>query len=99
MGRLDITSGYRLSSICLRVPDKSYSAVYTNAMASVETKKWVSRYAPIVLCILGAWTLFGFFFSTQLYLNIRYHGLSQPFSNILIPWLTCGYLWAALTPV
>jgi hypothetical protein len=54
-------------------------------MPSVETKKLMSRYAPIVLTIVGAWTLFGFFFSTQLYLNIRYHGRSQPFSNILIP--------------
>jgi len=57
------------------------------------------RYGLVVLAILGAWTLFGFFFSTQLYLNIRYHGRSQPFSLILIPWLICGYLWAALTPV
>jgi len=68
-------------------------------MPNVEMKKWVTRYAPIVLTILGAWTLFGFFFSTQLYINILYHGRSQPFSLILIPWLTCGYLWAALTPV
>ena len=57
------------------------------------------RYGLVVLAILGAWTLFGFFFSTQLYLNIRYHGRSQAFSLILIPWLICGYLWAALTPV
>ena len=69
-------------------------------MASVEIKKkWLSRYGPLSLCILGAWTLFALFFSTQLYLNIRYHGRSQPFFNIFIPWLTCGYLWAALTPV
>jgi len=68
-------------------------------MTSVETKKSMSRYAPIVLTILGAWTLFALFFSTQLYLNIIYHGRSQPFLLILIPWLTCGYLWAALTPV
>jgi sensor histidine kinase YesM len=66
-------------------------------MSNVEMKK--RRYGLVVLAILGAWTLFGFFFSTQLYLNIRYHGRSQPFSLILIPWLTCGYLWAALTPV
>ena len=57
------------------------------------------RHGLVVLAILGAWTLFGFFFSTQLYLNIRYHGRSQAFSLILIPWLICGYLWAALTPV
>jgi sensor histidine kinase YesM len=66
-------------------------------MSSVEMKK--RRYGLVVLAILGAWTLFGFFFSTQLYLNIRYHGRSQAFSLILIPWLICGYLWAALTPV
>jgi sensor histidine kinase YesM len=52
-----------------------------------------------VLTILGAWTLFALFFSTQVYLNIIYHGRSQPFANVLIPWLTCGYLWAALTPL
>ena len=66
-------------------------------MSSVEMKK--RRHGLVVLAILGAWTLFGFFFSTQLYLNIRYHGRSQAFSLILIPWLICGYLWAALTPV
>src|SRR5689334_8428517 len=65
-------------------------------MSSVEMKN--QRYGLIVLAIV-AWTLFALFFSTQLYLNIRYHGHSQPFSLILIPWLTCGYLWAALTPV
>jgi len=69
-------------------------------MSSIEMKKkWLSRYGPIALCILGAWTLFALFFSTQIYLNIIYHGRSQPFFFILIPWLICGYLWAALTPV
>ena len=62
-------------------------------------KKRLSRYGPIVLTILGAWTLFGFFFSTQLYLNALYHGHWLPFSFVLIPWLICGYLWASLTPV
>lgn len=66
-------------------------------MSNVEMKK--QRYGRMVLFILAAWTLFALFFSTQLYLNIHYHGLSQPFSKILIPWLICGYLWAALTPV
>ena len=66
-------------------------------MSSVVVKK--QRYGPIVLTILGAWTLFALFFSTQVYLNIIYHGRSQPFANVLIPWLTCGYLWAALTPL
>src|ERR1043166_3324349 len=65
-------------------------------MSSVEVKK---RYGPIVFTILGAWTLFALFFSTQLYVNVLYHQRSLPFFNILIPWLTCGYLWAALTPV
>jgi sensor histidine kinase YesM len=64
---------------------------------SSEMKK--PRYGLIVFTIVAAWTLFALFFSTQLYLNIIYHGRSQPFSLILIPWLTCGYLWAALTPV
>ena len=66
-------------------------------MSSVVVKK--QRHGPIVLTILGAWTLFALFFSTQVYLNIIYHGRSQPFANVLIPWLTCGYLWAALTPL
>ena len=69
-------------------------------MSSTALKKNPpSRYGPIVLTIIGAWTLFGFFFSTQLYLNAFYHGHSLPFSFVLIPWLICGYLWAALTPV
>jgi sensor histidine kinase YesM len=66
-------------------------------MSSLEMKK--RRYGPIVLCILSAWTLFALFFSTQLYLNSLYRGRPQPLTSILIPWLTCGYLWAALTPV
>lgn len=57
------------------------------------------RYGLIVLALLAAWTLFALFFSTQIYLNIHYHGVSRPFLTILVPWLTCGYLWAALTPV
>src|ERR1044072_5628031 len=69
-------------------------------MSSVEMKKKrLSRYVPIVLTVLGAWTLFGFFFSTQLYLNAFYHGHALRFSLVLIPWLICGYLWAALAPV
>jgi len=67
-------------------------------MSNVETRN-KSRYAAVVLGILAAWTLFAFFFSSQIYLNIIYRGRSQPFSGILIPWLICGYLWAALTPV
>jgi two-component system, LytTR family, sensor kinase len=67
--------------------------------SAVLKKKSVSRYVPLVLCVVGAWTLFGFFFSTQLYLNAFYHGHALPFSFVLIPWLICGYLWAALTPV
>ena len=67
-------------------------------MSGVEMKR-KSRYAAIVLGILAAWTLFALFFSTQIYVNVIYHGHSLPFSNILIPWLICGYLWAALTPV
>src|ERR1051325_5847126 len=68
-------------------------------MSSVALKKNpLRRYGPIVLTIIGAWTLFGFFFSTQLYLNAFYHGHALPFSSVLIPWLICGYLWAALTP-
>src|SRR5678815_2842520 len=66
-------------------------------MSSIEMTK--RRYGLIVGAILAAWTLFALFFSTQIYVNVIYHGHSLPFSNILIPWLICGYLWAALTPV
>jgi len=66
-------------------------------MSIVEMKK--RRYGLIVLGIVTAWTLFALFFSTQIYLNSLYHGRSQPLTSILIPWLTCSYLWAALTPV
>ncbi len=66
-------------------------------MSIVEMKK--RRYGLIVLGILIAWTLFALFFSTQIYLNSLYHGRSQPLTSILIPWLTCSYLWATLTPV
>lgn len=65
-------------------------------MSGVMKKR---RYGLIVLAIVGAWTLFAVFFSTQIYINILYHDRFQPFFLILVPWLVCGYVWAALTPV
>jgi len=51
------------------------------------------------LAIIGGWTLFGFFFSCQVYLHFAYLGKPESFVRIIIAWLVCSYLWALLTPL
>ena len=71
-------------------------------MRSDEISKqgnWLSRYWRLVLAVFAAWTLFGLFFATQLYLNNLYRGRHSFFVGISISWLVCSYTWAALTPL
>lgn len=48
--------------------------------------------------IFGGWTLFGFFFVCQAYINDAYFGRPVALGRTLIIWLSCVYIWALLTP-
>jgi two-component system LytT family sensor kinase len=48
--------------------------------------------------IFAGWTLLALFFSLQAYLNYAYVGRPSPFDRIFIAWISCAYIWAALTP-
>lgn len=50
------------------------------------------------LLFFGVWTLFGLFFACQAYINNAYFGRSIAFEQALVPWLSCAYIWALLTP-
>lgn len=51
-----------------------------------------------VLIVLG-WTLYGLFFASQSYLQQVNFGQSSNWRNPFLPWLTCAYTWAMLTPL
>jgi sensor histidine kinase YesM len=48
--------------------------------------------------ILGCWTLFGLFFTSQEYIRQTYYGRPFEWRSMLAVWLGSAYLWAALTP-
>ncbi len=51
-----------------------------------------------VLIFFGIWTLYGLFFALQAYINSAYIGRTVSFERTLVLWLSCGYVWALLTP-
>jgi sensor histidine kinase YesM len=50
------------------------------------------------LIFFGVWTLYGLFFALQTYISSSYVGRNVSFEQTLLPWLSCGYVWALLTP-
>jgi sensor histidine kinase YesM len=46
-----------------------------------------------------AWTLYGLFFASQVYISQSYFGRNASLKNALGIWLTCAYSWAAVTPL
>jgi two-component system, LytTR family, sensor kinase len=56
-------------------------------------RRWVSWGV-----LLACWTLYGLFFASQATLQQSYMGRAVTWRNNFASWLTCGYLWAALTP-
>lgn len=48
--------------------------------------------------ILGGWTLFGLFFTSQNYITQAHYRGSVQWKRIFIVWMLCAYSWAALTP-
>ena len=59
---------------------------------------WSRRWLRGIL-LFAAWTLFGLFFVSQLLISRAYRGRALDLGHTLINWLTCAYLWAALTPL
>lgn len=45
------------------------------------------------------WTLFGLFFASQVVSTRAFFGRPLQLSSALASWLTCGYLWLAVTPL
>jgi len=64
-----------------------------------ETPQIDFRNRRLWFVIFGGWTLFGLFFSCQVYINFAYLGRPEPIGRVLPAWLICSYLWALLTPV
>ena len=58
----------------------------------------LSYYWRRTLIFFGIWTLYGLFFALQAYINSAYIGRTVSFERTLVLWLSCGYLWALLTP-
>ncbi len=57
-----------------------------------------SYYWLKMLFFFGIWTLYGLFFALQAYINSAYIGRTVSFERTLVLWLSCGYVWAFLTP-
>jgi two-component system, LytTR family, sensor kinase len=57
-----------------------------------------SCYWQKALIFTGIWTLYGLFFALQAYISSAYAGRTVSFEQTLLPWLSCGYVWALLTP-
>lgn len=73
-------------------------------MSSETKEKNVDRIMSLpyywrrTLFFFGIWTLFGLFFACQVYVNNAYFGRPVAFERTLVPWLSCAYIWALLTP-
>jgi sensor histidine kinase YesM len=72
-------------------------------MPEIEEKNasWIrqqSYYWHKALIFFGIWTLYGLFFALQAYINSAYTGRNISFVRTLTLWLSCGYVWALLTP-
>lgn len=57
-----------------------------------------THYWRKTLIFFGIWTLYGLFFACQTYINSAYVGRTVSIEQTLLPWLSCGYVWALLTP-
>jgi two-component system LytT family sensor kinase len=50
------------------------------------------------LPIIGGWTLYGLFFTSQAYLNQAFFGKEVRWGQALAIWMLCAFAWALLTP-
>ena len=48
--------------------------------------------------IVGGWTVFGLFFTSQTYLGQVYRGRDASWAQALLVWMPCAFSWALLTP-
>jgi two-component system, LytTR family, sensor kinase len=65
--------------------------------AVVFPRERSERWKAIAL-VFGAWTFFALFFGGQSLVSQAYAGRPITWSRTLSSWLSCGYLWALLTP-
>ncbi len=65
---------------------------------SVSRMKVSPYYWWKTLIFFGVWTFYGLFFALQAYINSAYVGRTVSFERTLVLWLSCGYVWAFLTP-
>lgn len=61
---------------------------------SISTKRSRVKWALVV----GAWTLYGLFFTSQNYISQAHYRGSVEWKRTFIIWMLCAYSWAALTP-
>src|SRR3712207_3701478 len=61
--------------------------------------KTIARHWRLIFLGVIGWTLFGFFFALQNYVNALYFGQQLSFGTTLAVWLICGYAWMFLTPL
>jgi sensor histidine kinase YesM len=72
-------------------------------MSEIEERNagWImlpSYYWQKALICFGIWTFYGLFFALQAYISNAHAGRTILFGQTLLPWLSCGYVWALLTP-
>jgi sensor histidine kinase YesM len=63
-------------------------------MSEVSTQRSRIRWALIV----GGWTLYGLFFTSQNYISQAHYRGRVEWKQTFIIWMLCAYVWAALTP-
>lgn len=52
-----------------------------------------------IAVVFLAWTLYGLFFASQVYISESYFGRNPSWRSALGIWLTCAYSWAFMTPL
>jgi two-component system LytT family sensor kinase len=64
------------------------------------TAKTISQRSWLKWILIGAgWTLFAFFFASEVAVNRAYLGRPVNFGRALTVWLVCAFLWFAATPL
>ncbi len=63
-------------------------------LLSHKKEMWIK-----IAVIFLAWTLYGFFFASQVYISETYFNRNPSWLRALGIWLTCAYSWALVTPL
>jgi sensor histidine kinase YesM len=65
----------------------------------MELAKWLERRWVRIALIMGVWTLFGFFLTSQTYMAMSRREQVPAWSRFLVAEMAFACLWAALTPL